>query len=236
MTTILIIAAIIVLAVSEILFVVAFFKMKDQIDTLKDKEELITELMKINNKAVEDIYESMNKELGLVDTMVKCTDVYSEQYHTINDTCLKIYSSYNVITDHYKKLLETWEKIDERYDHTYEQFKHACENMDAIIGQANRNFLDIMKEIDDKASLYSHDILVGVADGLDDLKNYISDISKIIKIEFNQALLEEDPDAPDAPDIEVKQTEDTWTNLSQEEKKEFSEELLKHNEKNGGVR
>lgn len=204
-TMLLIITALVIFSISEILFAVQFNALRERIDDLKNKEELFTEYMKINNKAVENIYKALQKEYELVDTMVKCTNSYSEQYHTINDTCLKIYESYGVITDHYKKLLDTWAKIDERYDQTYEQFKESIKTL---------------KFIEQDIKDYSHDILVGVADGFDDQTNDLK--------EYIETLIFEDvEDYPEDEGVEIKQTEENWANLSQEEKKEFSQDLLK---------
>ena len=128
MTTILIIV-IAILAVTELAFIFALLKLHDKEIDLEDKLQFIKSLLEVEGRHIDKIDATVLRWAGNMDNMVELTSTINEQCELMYDSYKSICDAYDVIKDHYSRLLETWGKIDERYDDTCDQFKLCTEEL-----------------------------------------------------------------------------------------------------------
>lgn len=144
MLNILLTIAIIMLFITNVIFLAWIRSFKDRIRELNARQEYCIRLSEINNDFSNRMHDLMdgiikidNKRDELVETIVKSYDSISNQYTDI----LK--------TD--QKLMEIWEKIEERYSDSYEQFL-KCD--DAI--------RTAKAELHSQMTMRTHDILAAM--------------------------------------------------------------------------
>lgn len=128
MTAIFIIT-IIILALTEIAFILALFKLHDKEIDLEDKLQFIKSLLEVEGRHIDKIDSTVLRWAENMDNMVELTSTINEQYKDMYDSYKNVCGAYDVIKGHYSRLLETWEKIDERYDDTCDQFKLCTEEL-----------------------------------------------------------------------------------------------------------
>ena len=135
--------ALVVLAVTEVIFICSIFSLKDKVKELSLDNDVFKMILKDNNEMVEKLCNLSDKQTESYETMYKLVDLITDQYTTIkkqydifqeqNVMMLKshkmIIDNYQTIDKNYSMLLKVWR---EKYDHTYEQFKFCLDEMKRV--------------------------------------------------------------------------------------------------------
>ena len=117
------IAVVIILAISEILFMCAFWEMKDKIVDLKADQELFASLMKINQDGIRLMNENHARILELFTKAGEINDILIEQYKTI-------YEEYKILDASNRLVVEKINShIEEKYSQQYEQYDDLKKTM-----------------------------------------------------------------------------------------------------------
>lgn len=131
-----IVIALIVLGILEFvaigLLVYWIYKIEDSIESVKNQSELIASLYKLSHQYEDDLSHKMIEIAGQVDTQTKVCKTLCEIEEKINEQYKGMRSDYDLILDHYSKLLNAWRNIEERYSQSYEQFKLASAKLNEI--------------------------------------------------------------------------------------------------------
>lgn len=138
------IAVVIILAISEILFMCSFWEVRDKIVELKADQELFASLMKINQDRIKLMEENHARSLELFTKAGEINDILIEQYKTIYEQYEDFKSKFFMILEEYKiikmdisKLQEeidalrsiTTASIEETYSLQYEQYDDLKKTM-----------------------------------------------------------------------------------------------------------
>lgn len=126
----LIIAALIVLAIGEIIFgglcIVWLKKLDEVTEEMREYKTVCSEVMKTNQKYTDSVAKDVIKYAEICDKSVAVMEKIHEQY----DAVVK---SVSTLSDQHVKLLDCWKRIEERYLQTYEQFKRCNDCMKKIM-------------------------------------------------------------------------------------------------------
>jgi len=135
--------AIVVLALTEVIFICSIFSLKDKVKELSRDNDFFKEILKDNNEMVKRLCDSADKQTECYENLYKLVDVITDQYTNFknqydifqeqNVMMLKshkmIVDNYQTIDKNYSMLLKVW---GEKYDHTYEQFKFCLDEMKRV--------------------------------------------------------------------------------------------------------
>ena len=124
MTNILI-GVMIVLFVSEILFMVAFFKLYDKIDYLKSDIDFYKNLCQINEK----YYKLADEHYG---AMCEKVDSMNNMYFKILKATEMLCNEYKEIRSQHEQLLDAWRMIEDRYAQSYEEFAQCSKELQSL--------------------------------------------------------------------------------------------------------
>ena len=122
--------ALVILAVTEVIFAVGFFMMLSKIKELHFDYEFFKSMMKTNREITDELVKTVSEEAETYEHMYELCDLISEQNTKITEQYENIlkqyevfYSSFKLINDNYKKLLEAWKDVTSASDNASEQFR-----------------------------------------------------------------------------------------------------------------
>ena len=124
--------ALVVLGVTEVIFIVAFIMMKFKIDELKLDYDFFKEILKNNNEMIDKLYRIGKENENIYERMYSIIDGISDQYTKIYEAYNTMNQSYLVIGSQFKKLLSTWEEVAEDYQNSYEEYKHCVDELKSL--------------------------------------------------------------------------------------------------------
>lgn len=132
--------ALIVLAVTEVIFAVGFFMMigkvkkletyyaifRSIVETIRDMTELMMKTVSEESENYEHMYE-------LCDLMADQNNKILEQYQNILKQYEIFHESFKTINDNYKKLLNCWKDVTNACDISSEQFRLCSEELKKVV-------------------------------------------------------------------------------------------------------
>ena len=138
--------ALVVLAVTEVIFAVCFFILMARVKNLKETSDTYKLIMKSDRETIMIIRDAMEKEAETYEHMYELLDnlcdqissiqtiheqVY-EQYQNILKQYGTFYDSFKIINENYKKLLSCWKDVTTASDNASEQFRLCTEELKKI--------------------------------------------------------------------------------------------------------
>ena len=122
--------ALVVLAVTEIIFVVGFFMMLSKIKKLDSDCKIFKVIMETDRDITNELAKTVSEEAENYEHMYKLCDLMAdqnnkivEQYQNILKQYEIFYESFKTINDNYKKLLNCWKDVTSVSDNASEQFR-----------------------------------------------------------------------------------------------------------------
>ena len=122
--------ALVVLAVSEVIFIVGFFMMLSKIKKLDSDCKIFKAVIETDRDITNELAKTVGEEAEnyehmyeLCDLIVDQNSKISEQYDNILKQYEIFYDSYNEISSNYKKLLSCWKDVTNASDNSAEQFR-----------------------------------------------------------------------------------------------------------------
>lgn len=134
MTTILVIA-IVLLAITEVMFLFGFLKLQDHIAKLKNDTDFYKNIFEIDQK----YFKEMDQHYQVMCEKVDDLKTLHQEFCKIS---IRMCDEYKAEYDAHEKLLECWKGIETRYSDTYEEFKRCT---------------DVMKKLEDKLTMTTED-------------------------------------------------------------------------------
>ena len=121
--------ALVILAITEVIFVVAFFMLATRVKNLKETTDTYKLIMKSDRETIMIIRDAMEKEAETYEHMYELMDISTdhmnliyEQYQNILKQYGTFYDSFKTINENYKKLLSCWKDVTTASDNASEQF------------------------------------------------------------------------------------------------------------------
>ena len=128
--------ALVVLAVTEVIFAVCFFILMARVKNLKETSDTYKLIMKSDRETIMIIRDAMEKEAETYEHMYELLDNFCdqissiqtiheqvyEQYQNILKQYGTFYDSFKIINENYKKLLSCWKDVTAASDNASEQF------------------------------------------------------------------------------------------------------------------
>lgn len=146
MTNNILFIALVVLAVTEVIFAVGFFILMARVKNLKETTDTYKLIMKSDRETIMIIRDAMEKEEETYEHMYELLDnlcdqissiqtiheqVY-EQYQNILKQYEVFHESFKTINENYKKLLSCWKDVTTASDNASEQFRLCAEELKKI--------------------------------------------------------------------------------------------------------
>lgn len=131
--------ALVVLAVTEVIFIVAFFMLATRVKNLKETTDTYKLIMKSDRETIMIIRDAMEKEAETYEHMYELMDISTdhmnliyEQYQNILKQYEVFHESFKTINENYKKLLSCWKDVTTASDNASEQFRLCAEELKKI--------------------------------------------------------------------------------------------------------
>lgn len=135
----LIFIALIVLAVTEVIFIVAIIKMGGKLKELNRIYDFVHEIMKGDSEMLDKISCGIDEQAETYEKMFNLVDILGEQYKTIISSHEQILEAYLIISNGYKEmkenhktLLKCWKEVADNADTASTQFKLCTEELKKI--------------------------------------------------------------------------------------------------------
>ena len=135
--------AIVGLAVTELIFIIALFILNGKIsklETFKSDYEFIRMIQKDNNELIKKICDAVDEERETYEHMYELMDTLCESYTKIYAQYDGIKGQYEVVCANYNHLLKCWDEVAENYQNTYDMFKALTDRFE--------NLMEILEETD----------------------------------------------------------------------------------------
>lgn len=154
MFNIITIIVLVVLVVTEIMFVVRYSKLNNRIDSLNFHYEYFESIFNINEEIVRNLSKEMDSLEERYDSINKIYTLISEQnndiidqYHNMMDVWEGLKDEYAHISATHQELLNIWAKIEERYSDSYEQYRKCTNDLNNAKDEINRQILERAHDI-----------------------------------------------------------------------------------------
>lgn len=132
--------ALVVLAVTEVIFAVGFFMLLSKINELKFDYEFFKDMVKANREITDRLVETVSKEAENYEHMYELCDLMAdqnnkivEQYQNILKQYEIFYEAFKTVNDNYKKLLNCWKDVTNACDISSEQFRLCSEELKKVV-------------------------------------------------------------------------------------------------------
>lgn len=132
--------ALVVLAVTEVIFVVGFFMMLSKIKKLDSDCEIFKAIMETDRDITNELAKTVGEEAENYEHMYELCDLMAdqnnkivEQYQNILKQYEIFYEAFKTINDNYKKLLNCWKDVTNACDISSEQFRLCSEELKKVI-------------------------------------------------------------------------------------------------------
>ncbi len=128
--------ALVVLAVTEVIFVVGFFMMLSKIKKLDSDCQIFKVIMETDRDITNELAKTVGEEAENYEHMYELCDLMAdqnnkilEQYQNILKQYEIFHESYQMINENYKKLLNCWKDVTNACDISSEQFRLCSEEL-----------------------------------------------------------------------------------------------------------
>ena len=132
--------AMVVLAVTEVIFVVGFFMMLSKIKKLDSDCEIFKAVMETDRDITNELAKTVSEEAENYEHMYELCDLMAdqnnkivEQYQNILKQYEIFYDAFKTINDNYKKLLSCWKDVTNACDISSEQFRLCSEELKKVV-------------------------------------------------------------------------------------------------------
>lgn len=132
--------ALVVLAVTEVIFVVGFFMMLSKIKKLDSDCKIFKVIMETDRDITNELAKTVSEEAENYEHMYELCDLMAdqnnkivEQYQNILKQYEIFYEAFKTINENYKKLLSCWKDVTNACDISSEQFRLCSEELKKVV-------------------------------------------------------------------------------------------------------
>lgn len=198
MTNNILFVALIVLAVTEVIFAVGFFMMLSKIKKLDSDCKIFRTIMETDRDITNELAKTVSEEAENYEHMYELCDLMADQNNKIvkqYDNILKqyeiFYDAFNTINDNYKKLLNCWKDVTNACDISSEQFRLCSEELKKVV-----ELRDLIQRVLDPWVLDSDQLGEAVLHGF---KHDYTNVNGITLTDYNWPKSDTETDIDDHP-------------------------------------
>ena len=132
--------ALVILAVTEVIFAVGFFMLLSKIKKLDSDCKIFKAIMETDRDITNELAKTVSEESENYEHMYELCDLMAdqnnkivEQYQNILKQYEIFYEAFKTINDNYKKLLSCWKDVTNACDISSEQFRLCSEELKKVV-------------------------------------------------------------------------------------------------------
>lgn len=132
--------ALVVLAVTEVIFAVGFFMMVGKVKKLETYYTIFRTIMETNRDMTDSMMKTVSEEAENYEHMYELCDLMAdqnnkivEQYQNILKQYELFHDAFKTINDNYKKLLNCWKDVTNACDISSEQFRLFSDELKKVV-------------------------------------------------------------------------------------------------------